>query len=315
MRRDRTLFRRALEASLLLHLLLLFVVLPRVRQVWPTVFSAAPLLAAAAPDEASQPPLEFEFVDLPDEREERPSDDRAPLSDLDRRAHGGEGAEASRSPATRGNTPQIVKSEGGTVFGRGAPPSRVGPPSDSVEPPREAPDREQKQLEREQRQRSVPEGAGEAEPQPQQEEPALRLPPAGAWTLPPAAGGLLENPDREGGKVDEGGLSFDTQWYDWGPYARRMLAKIRSNWRIPEIARLGVDGVVRIRFFIERGGAVTGLQIMDESGKPPMDFAARDAIGDSSPFDPLPSDLTGVEREGVTITFYYNTRPPGRGGR
>jgi TonB family protein len=66
--------------------------------------------------------------------------------------------------------------------------------------------------------------------------------------------------------------------------------------------------VVKIRFFIERDGTVTGLQIIDESGKPPMDFAARDAIAHSSPFEPLPLDLSGVEREGVTITFFYNAR-------
>ena len=133
--------------------------------------------------------------------------------------------------------------------------------------------------------------------------------------MPPAAGGLPENPDRDGGRVDEGGISFDTQWYDWGPYAKEMLSRIRRNWNIPEIARLGVSGVVKIRFLIERDGTVTGLQIIDESGKPPMDFAARDAIADSSPFEPLPSDLTGVDREGVTITFFYNATPPNRGGR
>jgi protein TonB len=312
-RRNRTFFRRALEASLLLHLLLLFVVLPRVHDVWPAALAASPLLAARPPDRA-QPPLEFEFVDLPEEREEPPSSDRVPLSDLDRRAHGGEGQEASDRPASRGNTPQIVRSEGGTVLDRGAPPSRVGPPSEAVSPSEQAPERERAQPEPDVP-RPAPEGAGEHEPRPPQPEPALRLPPAGAWTLPPAAGGLPENPDRNGGAVDEGGLSFDTQWYDWGPYAKKMLRKIRMNWQIPEIARLGVDGVVKIRFFIERNGAVTGLQILDESGKPPMDFAARDAIGDSSPFDPLPGDLTGVEREGITITFYYNTRPPERGGR
>jgi hypothetical protein len=41
-----------------------------------------------------------------------------------------------------------------------------------------------------------------------------------------------------------------------------------------------------------------------------MTFAARDAILNASPLPPLPADLTGVEREGVTITFYYNIRPP-----
>jgi len=94
-----------------------------------------------------------------------------------------------------------------------------------------------------------------------------------------------------------------------------MLAKIRRNWRIPEIARLGVQGVVKVRFFIERDGTVTGVRIVDESGKPPMDFAARDAIAHSSPFEPLPSALGGVDREGVTITFFYNSSPPSRGGR
>ena len=63
--------------------------------------------------------------------------------------------------------------------------------------------------------------------------------------------------------MDTGGLSFDTQWYDWGPYAKAMLAKIRRHWRIPDIAMLGVEGVVKIRFYIERDGTVTGLQILD----------------------------------------------------
>ncbi|HNX51831.1 MAG TPA: energy transducer TonB, partial [Thermoanaerobaculaceae bacterium] len=107
-----------------------------------------------------------------------------------------------------------------------------------------------------------------------------------------------------------GPLSFDSQWYEWGPYAAEMLRKIRYHWEIPEIARLGVGGVVRIRFFIERDGRVTGLAIEMPSAHPPMDFAARDAILNASPLQPLPADLVGVEREGVTITFYYNTPIP-----
>jgi TonB family protein len=313
-RNDRSLFRRALEVSLLLHLLLLFVVVPRAREVWPTTLSSAPIFEVTPPeDSVAQPPLEFEFVELANEREERPTTDRAPLSDLDRRAHGGQGEAASDSPGSIGNTFQLVQSEGGDILDRGAPPSQLSPPIRQVPVPE--PETERDEVERRDEQTEPePEGAGELAPEPDSAQPQLRLPPTDAWTLPPSAGGLPENPEREGGAVDEGGLSFDTQWYDWGPYAKKMLAKIRRNWRIPEIARLGVEGVVKIRFFIERDGTVTGLRIIDESGKPPMDFAARDAIGDSSPFEPLPSALTGVEREGVTITFYYNARPPERGG-
>jgi TonB family protein len=311
-RRDSNLFRRALEVSLLVHLLLLFLIVPRLQQVWPTSDAAAvELRPELAPDQ--RPPLEFEFVDLAEEREERPVSDRVPLSDLDRRAHGGEG-EAAATPGSAGNTPQLVQSAGTDFLGAGAPPQRPGEQAPAVPPPRRPAQRPPEQPSPE---RPVPsdEGAGEPVPEPEAAEPAIRLPPPGAWALPPDSGGLPENPDRDGGRVDAGGLSFDTQWYDWGPYAKAMLAKIRRHWRIPEIAQLGVQGIVKIRFFIERDGTVTGLQIIDESGKPPMDFAARDAISVSSPFEPLPAELLGVEREGVTITFLYNTGRSGRGGR
>ena len=43
------------------------------------------------------------FVDLAEDREETPVSDQVPLSDLDRRAHGGEGEAASRA-AVQGNT-------------------------------------------------------------------------------------------------------------------------------------------------------------------------------------------------------------------
>ena len=312
MRRDKSIFRRALEVSLLLHLLLLFLIVPQIQQLWPTSdASAVELVPQVSPD--SQPPIEFEFVDLAEEREETPVSDQVPLSDLDRRAHGGEGEAATR-PGVRGNTPQLVEADGGQVFGAGSPPQRPGEQVPQVPPPERPQEEPLEQPTEDRRTEPDTEGAGEEAPEEARREPAIKLPPPGAWALPPDQGGLFERPDTEGGQSDTGGLSFDTQWYDWGPYAKAMLAKIRRHWRIPEIARLGVQGVVKIRFFIERDGTVTGLRIFDESGKPPMDFAARDAIGHSSPFEPLPGDLSGVEREGVTITFFYNA-PSRRGGR
>jgi protein TonB len=312
-RRDRSSFRRALEVSLLFHLLLIFLIVPQVEELWPASnASAVELVPEVSPDE--RPPLEFEFVDLAEEREEEPVSDRVPLSDLDRRAHGGEGEAASRA-GVQGTTPQLVEADGGQFFGAGSPPTRPGEQVPRVPPPERPREEPLERPTEERRDRPDDEGAGEPVPEPDRQEPAIKLPPPGAWALPPDEGGMLERPDTEGGQVDTGGLSFDTQWYDWGPYAKAMLAKIRRHWRIPEIAMLGVQGIVQIRFFIERDGTVTGLRITDESGKPPMDFAARDAIADSSPFEPLPPDLGGVEREGVTITFFYNARPPGRGGR
>jgi TonB family protein len=309
-RRESTFFRRALEISILLHLLLIFLIVPRVQQLWPVADASAVELVPEAQQQSE--PLEFEFVDLIEDREEEPVSDQVPLSDLDRQAHGGEG-EAAAKPATSGNTPQLVQADGGQVFGAGVPPQqqgqqvpRVPPPEQPRERPDETPREQQPTTQRE-------EGAGEKAPE-QAQQPALQLPPPGSWALPPDQGGLPEMPDRDdGGQVDTGGLSFDTQWYDWGPYAKAMLAKIRRHWRIPDIAMLGVQGVVKIRFYIERDGTVTGVQIIDESGKPPMDFAARDAIANSSPFEPLPIDVGGNGREGVTITFLYNTDRRGSG--
>ena len=115
-------------------------------------------------------------------------------------------------------------------------------------------------------------------------------------------------PNPEGGFVDSGPISFDTTWYDWGAYAEEMVRRIKLHWEIPELARLGWKGRLTIRFFIRGDGRVEGAKIMSLSGTPPFDNAALQAILTSSPFRPLPKDL-GSDREGVTVTFFYNIRP------
>jgi len=311
-RDDRKVFRRAVGVSLLLHFLMLLLIIPRVRDAWSSSTSA-PLFAVDNAERAEQPPLEFEFVDLADEREETPDDPNAPLSDLDRRAHGGAGDAAER-PSSSGNTAQLVQAQGGDVLNRGAPPSTPGQQPQQVPPPRDEPEPVERPSDR-QPAEARPEGAGEPaeEPSEANQQPAVPLPPPGVWALPPSEGGVEENPDREGGFVDTGAISFDTQWYDWGPYAKSMLAKVRRHWQIPPLVRFGVKGVVRVRFYIEPDGTITGVKIVDESGKPPLDFAARDAIIDCINFDPLPAGLGVNGPEGVSITFFYNMSPRDRG--
>jgi TonB family protein len=115
-------------------------------------------------------------------------------------------------------------------------------------------------------------------------------------------------PNPEGGYLDSGPLSFDTTWYDWGPYAAEMVRRIKLHWDVPELARLGWKGKLTVRFYILADGRVADAKILRGSGIPPFDFAAFQAIIKSSPFRPLPDDLH-EEREGVTITFFYNIRP------
>jgi TonB family protein len=120
-------------------------------------------------------------------------------------------------------------------------------------------------------------------------------------------GGAPEG-DPEGGFVDSGPISFDTSWYDWGPYAAEMVRRIKLHWDVPELARLGWKGSLTVRFYILADGTVADAKILRGSSIPPFDFAAFQAIVKSSPFRPLPTDLHST-REGVTVTFFYNMRP------
>ncbi len=114
--------------------------------------------------------------------------------------------------------------------------------------------------------------------------------------------------EREGGFVDNGPLAFDTQDYDWGPYAAEMLRRIKRHWEVPTLAYYGVKGRVVIRFYIRRDGQIEDIRIISSSGIPPYDNAAYQAIKNSNPLRGLPPDL-GTDREGVTISFFYNIRP------
>jgi len=62
---------------------------------------------------------------------------------------------------------------------------------------------------------------------------------------------------------------------------------------------------------IELVGQITDVTILNTSGIPPYDFAAKKAIENSSPLNPLPKDFP-MATEHVTAMFYYNLEPPTR---
>jgi TonB family protein len=115
----------------------------------------------------------------------------------------------------------------------------------------------------------------------------------------------------EKGFAENGPISFETQWYDWGEYAQSMVSRIRVNWygNMPDLIRTGMKGVVTIRFTIHRDGRISDVTILNSSAIPPYDFAAKKAIELSSPLNPLPKDFPN-ETERVTAMFYYNQEPP-----
>jgi hypothetical protein len=107
-----------------------------------------------------------------------------------------------------------------------------------------------------------------------------------------------------------GTMSFDTQGFPWGDYARRLYVAIRNRWleRIPLAARENMRGFTCQHFTIARDGTVTAIDVTHPSAIPPFTKAATDAINAASRVPPLPEDFP-KESEGVTYCFYYNMYP------
>jgi TonB family protein len=276
------------------------------------------LLGALIPKPSERDRIPIVFRSAPGPARENPR--RSDLSDADRRAGGGDRSRPKSSTPYFGLRPGIEGLEPGHRGGAAAPsqaelrnlpsprrgepsateaekrPSGIFGPSGAGSDPPVAAGREPR--------------SGAAEGQLSSLEQAIRQAARESAARGGQEGGGFPNPD--GGFVDSGPLSFDTTWYDWGPYAEEMVRRIKLHWEIPELARLGWKGKLTIRFFILADGHVADAKIIRGSGIPPFDFAALQAILRSSPFRPLPSDL-GSSREGVTVTFFYNLRPEKEG--
>ena len=277
----------------------------------------AGLLAGFLPKPDQDTPIPISFPDLPGPA--RPNPKRAPLSDADRRAGGGDPSKP------KAETPYVPPRTGVAGLAPGPRGPRV--------PGSEVPARPGARSEAERRASAQPQTAD------RKESPTTERKPSEFPTLDsPLTSGPREQtklagldqaireaargtvggqggspePNPGGGFVDSGPLSFDTKWYDWGPYAAEMIRRIKLHWDVPELARLGWKGSLTVRFFIMADGTVEDAKILRASGIPPFDFAAFQAILKSSKFRPLPPDLLaqvpGKDREGITVTFFYNMR-------
>ena len=253
----------------------------------------------------------------------RPNPKPAPLSDADRRAGGGDRSKP------KADTPFIPKTNGieGLAPGRKAPriagrPGQPRPPAPNPAPPAGAQAQEQTKLAEQSPDAKPSEFPTEKRaggPQGPREigklaglDRAIQEAARGAVASSGGEGGAPPA-NLDGGFVDSGPLSFDTKWYDWGAYAAEMIRRIKLHWDIPELARLGWKGSLTVRFYIKADGTVDGAKIIRYSGVPPFDNAALQAILKSSPFRPLP-EVLHEEREGVTVTFFYNMRPDSEEG-
>jgi TonB family protein len=272
------------------------------------------LFAMLEPEPKDNTPIPV-ILDAPGPQRANPRP--APLSDADRRAGGGDKSKP------KSDTPFVPKTNGieGLAQGPRAPrvPGRPGQsrPAQQAAPPQQAsgnqtpdqtkiaeksPDAKSSEYPTNTQQgQTGPREVGKLANLGQAIQDAARGAVVGGEGGAPRA-----NPD--GGFLDSGPISFDTKWYDWGAYAAEMVRRIKLHWEIPELARLGWKGSLTVRFYIMADGTVAEAKIIRVSGIPPFDNAALQAIIKSSPFRPLP-EVLHEEREGVTVTFFYNMRP------
>ncbi len=305
---------RGILISLLFHvaLVLLLIFLPT-RIPGGSKGDLFPMLEPPPRDNS---PIPVIFQDAPGPARSNPK--RSPLSDADRRAGGGD---RSRP---KSDTPYVPPSSGIAGLAPGPKSPRVpgGPVQSRPRPGSEAERQaaaEQGQSQQKAADQKPSEFPSEARPQGTGPREIGKLADLGRAIQEAARGavggeGGAPAPNPDGGFVDSGPISFDTKWYDWGAYAAEMVRRIKLHWDVPELARLGWKGSLTVRFYILADGRVEAAQIIRYSGIPPFDNAALQAILRSSPFRPLPEALH-EDREGVTVTFFYNMRPESEEGR
>jgi TonB family protein len=295
-----------------------------------------PRATREAPLRQPRMPLQFTYVKVPNDTASAPNPDARLFSDKNRRARQEmptppEARRFSRDPHSVGDSIDRVKPDANRP---------AGPESPETPPPRAGGGRGGPSAGTADRARS---------PIPQRGAPAPPAPPGGEGPSAAAGGGAGEEAlvPRPGSGPGEGGgegpapdlkrtlremqageykftfnnpaylrdgsygtMSFDTQGYPWGDYARRLYLVIRNSWyaRIPLAAREGIRGYVCWHFVIEKDGTVSRADLLRPSSVPPFDRAAEDAIHAASPVPPLPADFP-EPREGVTFCFYYNMAP------
>ncbi|MGH9364063.1 MAG: energy transducer TonB family protein, partial [Thermoanaerobaculia bacterium] len=270
---------RAILFSLVLHVVgfVVFLSLPERRLPDPR----QGLLAAFVPP--ADQPIPVAFKDA--QGRERPNPKKSDLSDKDRLAAGGDPSKP------KAETPFVPEEKGKMGLTPGSPlvfPPRGSRGSDAQDRSASASPRQTAPGEPGGDHPFVmppaggqQEGSGEREQRLAGLNQAIKHAARDVSQVPGQQGSPDSNLD--GGFKDTGPLSFDTSWYDWGPYAAEMVRRIKLHWEIPSLAQLGWKGRVTIRYYIRGDGRVEEATILSRSGVPPFDHAALQAILTSSP--------------------------------
>lgn len=257
-----------------------------------------------------QNPQDKQFIQAPGPKINRPASPNAALSNANRQAS---------TPHPTGDQPTNRPGDGSRIY---TPPKTAASNQNAPTPAQQTANAAQEQA------TTPPSTSANSQPSSTltYRQPAATVSPAGPVNWRNAIkevgkvaslGGGQQGLDLNGaaggdkGFAQDGPLSFESSWFDWGEYAEGMVNRIRVNWyaNMPHLIQTGLKGVVTIRFTIHRDGSITDVTILSSSGVPPYDFAAKKGIELSSPLNPLPTNFPN-ETERVTAMFYYNLELP-----
>ena len=103
-------------------------------------------------------------------------------------------------------------------------------------------------------------------------------------------------------------IQFDTKGVEFGPWLKRFVAQVRSNWMIPQGA-MTEKGHVVVTCRVRKDGTIVDVSLAEPSSVNVFNLSARNALATSSPTIPLPSEFPD-ESLSLTMTFFFNETPP-----
>ncbi len=281
--------REGILLAVILHLVVFILII-----LFPDTFrpSAEQQLAeAVVPVDPMRDVPRFVYMEPPVERPAPPRE-RAPLSDLDRRA-----TTPVRPPTAENPDPLSAGNTADRVIGSPEE-RRMGPdgPGEAMNPTQPV-------------QPTPP--AATAGPGATAAIPALPEQAAGGGNLGDSLRNLQRylqdqnfNNPRGGGSPQDPLIQFDSKGVEFGPWIRRFLAQVKRNWYIPEAARL-LRGRVSIKFIVHRDGRLDTLDVVRPSSVEQFNAAAYNALRLSNPTLPLPTEYPDETIE-IIVTFLYN---------
>ncbi len=263
----------AYAAAILLHILLLLLENP----LW-----RATIIVPQTEKIPVSPPLTFEFVDAPQNRDDDALEETPLLAERDNISR-----DQQTDPLPESHLPfsdGISRAKDITASAQSRPRSEIHSPDRSSETTDnpisfvdmlKSPDKARKE-----RERAVL--GGEVLPQPR-----------------------IEMDNRKTRALERGGLQLSTYAWDFASYLSYLQRHINRHIYPPRAFQLGIiDGITRVKFRIWRDGRLEGPELIDYEGHNLLRDTSLKAVELSAPFKALPHDFPD-EYLDIVGTFEY----------